>query len=212
MTDTPTSKTQCRFCLESEGEDEVMNPLVEPCACKGSAQYVHWNCLRRWVRANPDRNGRSCKVCTSEFQIELFAPLEVIPTESLSSLYLEHTSLISFLIQFLYILGHVKLGVETITTNRAAWVILHQVQVVTHVLYVASFISQWRIKNHLLYLTLLWHSNVPRLLIAHAGTLYFILERQNMWMCFATHMLLSRYWPEHLRILGQINIQVLKDR
>ena len=207
------SKSQCRFCLESDEEGEE-NPLINPCDCKGSAKYVHWDCLRRWAKTNPVANGHSCKVCTSEFHVELFAPLEVIPPETLSTLYLENTSLLSFLVQFLYILARARLHSMNgeVPTEEFAWNILLQIQAFTHVLYVASFISNWRVQNRLLYLKVLWNSYLPRILVAHAGSIYFIFTQESVWMCFATYILLSRYWPEHIRTLIAVNTHVMKDR
>lgn len=40
--------TMCRICLlEGSAEDD---PLIAPCACKGSIEYVHLGCLRHWIR------------------------------------------------------------------------------------------------------------------------------------------------------------------
>lgn len=36
----------CRICYES-GEES--NPLISPCKCAGSMQYIHLHCLRRWM-------------------------------------------------------------------------------------------------------------------------------------------------------------------
>merc|ERR1719203_1299485 len=42
------SSTLCRICLlEGPGEDD---PLITPCQCKGSIEYVHLGCLRHWIR------------------------------------------------------------------------------------------------------------------------------------------------------------------
>lgn len=42
------SQTLCRICLlEGPGEDD---PLITPCQCKGSIEYVHLGCLRHWIR------------------------------------------------------------------------------------------------------------------------------------------------------------------
>eukprot|EP00434_Breviolum_minutum_P015873 symbB.v1.2.013987.t1/scaffold1006.1/size144824/8 len=44
----PVSKLLCRICLlEGPGEDD---PLIAPCQCKGSIEYVHLGCLRHWIR------------------------------------------------------------------------------------------------------------------------------------------------------------------
>lgn len=38
----------CRICLlEGSSEDD---PLVSPCDCKGSIEYVHLGCLRHWIK------------------------------------------------------------------------------------------------------------------------------------------------------------------
>jgi hypothetical protein len=40
--------TNCRICL-LEGSTEE-DPLIRPCQCKGSIEYVHLGCLRHWVK------------------------------------------------------------------------------------------------------------------------------------------------------------------
>lgn len=42
------ANTSCRICLlEGSSEDD---PLIRPCQCKGSIEYVHLGCLRHWVK------------------------------------------------------------------------------------------------------------------------------------------------------------------
>ena len=36
----------CRICYDS---GEEANPLISPCKCSGSMQYVHLQCLRKWM-------------------------------------------------------------------------------------------------------------------------------------------------------------------
>lgn len=42
----------CRICLlEGAGEDgEENDPLIRPCQCKGSIEFVHLGCLRHWIK------------------------------------------------------------------------------------------------------------------------------------------------------------------
>lgn len=42
-----SEQTQCKICLSCEAEAD--NPLVAPCSCKGSVQYLHVNCLDHWL-------------------------------------------------------------------------------------------------------------------------------------------------------------------
>merc|ERR1719428_779077 len=39
----------CRICLQtgSNGEED---PLIRPCRCKGTIEYVHLGCLRHWIK------------------------------------------------------------------------------------------------------------------------------------------------------------------
>lgn len=39
---------QCRICWGNE-EDEVNNPLILACKCKGSVGLIHFQCLKSWV-------------------------------------------------------------------------------------------------------------------------------------------------------------------
>eukprot|EP00929_Paragymnodinium_shiwhaense_P024308 TRINITY_DN14999_c0_g2_i1.p1 TRINITY_DN14999_c0_g2~~TRINITY_DN14999_c0_g2_i1.p1 ORF type:complete len:433 (+),score=70.96 TRINITY_DN14999_c0_g2_i1:76-1374(+) len=54
------AKISCRICLlEGPAEDD---PLVTPCQCKGSIEYVHLGCLRHWIkgRLNLSEASASC--------------------------------------------------------------------------------------------------------------------------------------------------------
>ena len=39
----------CRICLSET--NEKLDPLISPCKCSGSLQYVHLLCLQQWVRS-----------------------------------------------------------------------------------------------------------------------------------------------------------------
>jgi len=57
----------CRICYE---ESTDTNPLLEPCACKGSVQYVHKRCLHTWIQAS---TGRQCELCNTTYLIQELA-------------------------------------------------------------------------------------------------------------------------------------------
>ena len=42
--DSRNGDFMCRICFSDDSEKE--NPLISPCKCSGSMQYVHLNCLR----------------------------------------------------------------------------------------------------------------------------------------------------------------------
>jgi len=68
------NQTMCRICLlEGSTEDD---PLISPCACKGSIEYVHLGCLRHWIkgRLNFSDNSTSffyrplaCELCKAVY-------------------------------------------------------------------------------------------------------------------------------------------------
>jgi len=66
----------CRICFESEGEDveggEGRNPLISPCACRGSQEFIHRSCLQQCQLADLARGqDKICSVCKHEYSIQL---------------------------------------------------------------------------------------------------------------------------------------------
>ena len=52
----------CRLCFGGE-ED---GPLVQPCACRGTAKWVHNHCLEAWRRTSPKVDAAfRCGQCTA---------------------------------------------------------------------------------------------------------------------------------------------------
>ncbi|CAD8058606.1 unnamed protein product [Paramecium sonneborni] len=41
------SNEQCRICL---GNNQILNPLLNPCKCSGSLKYIHLECMKRWLK------------------------------------------------------------------------------------------------------------------------------------------------------------------
>ena len=66
---------RCRLCLE--GEDD--GPLVQPCACRGSAKWAHEHCLEHWRRTSPREDAAyRCGQCMDEYRDAL--SLELLST------------------------------------------------------------------------------------------------------------------------------------
>lgn len=63
------SEKSCRFCLESEHSQG--SPLIAPCLCKGSARYVHRECLNEWrVHCLNPKAFVQCTTCSAAFRIQ----------------------------------------------------------------------------------------------------------------------------------------------
>ena len=55
----------CRLCWGDEGD----SPLVQPCACRGSAQWIHKHCLEQWRRTSPREDAAyRCGQCTDHYR------------------------------------------------------------------------------------------------------------------------------------------------
>ncbi len=66
----------CRICLSDTHTKK--NPLISPCKCSGSVQFIHVNCLQEWLKTKltTTSNGKStiytctslqCELCKSDF-------------------------------------------------------------------------------------------------------------------------------------------------
>lgn len=56
----------CRICF---GEEE-RESLIAPCACRGSMQYVHADCLREWIAKTQNlENRRTCGQCKASYKV-----------------------------------------------------------------------------------------------------------------------------------------------
>uniref|UniRef100_A0A7S0F7F8 RING-CH-type domain-containing protein n=1 Tax=Hanusia phi TaxID=3032 RepID=A0A7S0F7F8_9CRYP len=65
----------CRICFEAEGEEKEAgqeNPLISPCACRGSQEFIHRSCLQQCQLADLARGqDKVCRVCKQEYSLQL---------------------------------------------------------------------------------------------------------------------------------------------
>ena len=45
--DDEAEEIECRICRDG---DELREPLIAPCGCRGSIRYCHLGCLLEWLR------------------------------------------------------------------------------------------------------------------------------------------------------------------
>lgn len=73
---TPAAAPCCRICLESENAAE--NPLIAPCACKGTMAFVHRACLDEWrMSCVQPRAIVECTTCSTKFRMKVAEELSV---------------------------------------------------------------------------------------------------------------------------------------
>ena len=61
----------CRICLTDESP--VEDPLIAPCVCKGSCEFIHVGCLKNWInsKVKKDINGIAVSYNFSKFECEI---------------------------------------------------------------------------------------------------------------------------------------------
>ena len=55
----------CRLCWGDKDD----GPLVQPCACRGTAKLIHKHCLEKWRRTSPREDAAyRCGQCMDEYR------------------------------------------------------------------------------------------------------------------------------------------------
>ncbi|KAJ8350213.1 hypothetical protein SKAU_G00253430 [Synaphobranchus kaupii] len=64
----------CRICQMRE--ESPSNPLLEPCRCTGSLQYVHQDCMKKWLRSKISSGSSldavtTCELCKEKLHLNI---------------------------------------------------------------------------------------------------------------------------------------------
>ncbi|KAK8490217.1 hypothetical protein V6N13_052754 [Hibiscus sabdariffa] len=62
----PADQIQCRICLETDGRD-----FIAPCKCKGTAKYVHRECLDHWRAVKEGFAFAHCTTCKAPYYLRV---------------------------------------------------------------------------------------------------------------------------------------------
>ncbi|XP_071817596.1 uncharacterized protein [Apostichopus japonicus] len=62
-TELNSDKPNCRICQGTKNGKGKLK-LVAPCACKGSSEYVHKKCLRKWCAT---KRSTECEICNRPY-------------------------------------------------------------------------------------------------------------------------------------------------
>ncbi|KAJ4831095.1 hypothetical protein Tsubulata_006093 [Turnera subulata] len=62
----PGEQIQCRICLETDGRD-----FIAPCKCKGTAKYVHRECLDQWRAVKEGFAFAHCTTCKAPYHLRV---------------------------------------------------------------------------------------------------------------------------------------------
>lgn len=191
----------CRFCLSTK--NGLVNPLITPCQCKGSLEFVHLKCLNRWRHQDLQRNWRRCCLCLTVYKLLDLQDFEHIPKLNATTYYILYYPGSVFLLfdyicivllssqptlefEFLYLLG--KYGITF--------------------LYIFTFAKHLEVKNKKLYL-----QSLSKVKVAFLGLIHMWLLQTFHHQKFVVGPLLSIYpsfyWFLHLNTLERVNQRLL---
>ena len=198
---------QCRFCLET-GESAA-DPLLTPCECKGSVEFVHRNCLRRWASLEPSTNGRICTLCRSPFRIEVLPRLEVATGPGYEHFILTHFTIASIGYHYLV------LALYSTSTNSSIAEAFYSsclfAQLISHAVYGGMVYHLWSVVNRQMYWELFKDSQIPQVAAFHTILLVMCIATKNGLYGSCIHILWNIYWREHLQLLREVNQRLIAD-
>ena len=96
----------CRVCY---GETSEANPLLSPCDCRGSVEFIHLRCLYTWIHLS---NKKRCELCLVQYSLQDLA-LDTVVTPPPYILCLSTKTHLMFLSWMFLYLGYL------FTTNNA---------------------------------------------------------------------------------------------
>lgn len=198
-------KPLCRFCLESS--HRASNPLLDPCQCKGSMQFVHKVCLNRWRLIDIARNGTVCSLCRTPYIFISKQSLESIPYEHCwMSFSLRYPYLPYIAVHYCWVFHQALLqngnGVMKMT-------LFPYYQILFHIVYACMFLWNAQIKHKSLYKKA-WQTQRVFIHVPLHGILFYFAFQDQPILSLAFVYFCGFYWRQHVRILEDINKKLLE--
>lgn len=199
---------ECRFCLQ----DDEIKSLINPCLCKGSAEFVHSECIEKWRGSDKESSQYNyCPVCKSKYNTSLVIILEDIPNYESSTII--RIFLHPFLIPAFFLL-HYSLIFMQMPTARQSDLNMNIFNSRTFLLsqffcmgmYFGVYINLFKaVENKHRYLK---HSSefmwVP---ITH-GLILFSFNYTPLLSAIGNHWILPHYIYKHTEILNKMNRKI----
>ena len=192
----------CRFCLEPSSDP--LNPLISPCPCSGTVQFVHRACLYRWIFMDTDEANNICSICKTPFLEDHLPKLEVIPPKDRLYFFLDNSTASLLLAHYVicFILSN------TLRTEDFLYHFLVTSQISVNVTYMALFLATARVKNWQEYISVSYVS-YAWLITYHLLSL-FALSRGMFILSIPLGASLNLYWRTHIKTLKYVNVRLLE--
>ncbi len=189
--------TVCRFCLESSNTKK--NPLIDPCECRGSVQFVHERCLMKWRRLNPSRNGEYCLICLTPYQLKELMMFEDVPDENkISLLFLRFPILTCFTANYILIF-HVSFE-----RKKTFFDLFESYQYGFQIFYFFLFFLEWKVRNSRLYWKHWMNLASLYILFLYLGS-NLLLHHGIYVAILPINLFLGLLWQRHLHTLRLMN-------
>jgi len=196
----PQEAPMCRFCLDTH--QTIKNPLIDPCACRGSMRYVHKRCLTRWRFQDPIRNATVCLLCLTPYgfvEEELF---EDIPDDSgIVGLALRVPLFLSVGVNYMFVF-HITLLPSRSVDNR----LFELYQYIFQLLFLVLFASFWSVKQKRAYLRRWGTKETVCFVFVHVLCNYCIAQHR-FFAILPLNVVMNFYWYNHKRVLYELNVR-----
>ena len=187
----------CKFCLEPM--ETKKNPLIEPCHCRGSMQFVHEQCLSRWRRLNPARNADMCLLCFHPYRLAIGEVLEHLPDES---------SMLIFFLKFpLLLCGTVNyLGAVqySMLHKHNMYLVFEYYQYIFQAVFFCLFLGIWKVKNKRLYWNA-WNTRTTYMILLFHLLCNYYIHAHELWAILPLNLAMGFYYRKHRDVLQRLN-------
>jgi hypothetical protein len=187
----------CKFCLDTS--ETRKNPLIEPCDCRGSMQFVHEQCLSRWRRLNPARNADICLLCFHPYRLAIGEILEHLPDES---------SLVIFLLRFPFLLcftvNYLGAIQYSFLYKHNMYMVFEYYQYIFQAIFFLFFATIWKVKNKRLYWKA-WNTRTAYMMLFFHLVCNYYIHAHELWAIVPLNWTMCYYYRKHRSVLHTLN-------
>ncbi len=197
---------QCRFCLSEKACS--LNPLISPCDCKGSIEFVHLRCLNIWRNKNIERNYSNCSLCYSGYRIPTEYTIEHIPKMNIWFVVVDHPILVNLTCHYAWI---IYAGVIMNQKKFDMMSSYSNFQLCYHLYYGISMAMNFAVIKRDRYFAA-WKQEYRRLFFPFYGILVLMASSSTdslLW--FIPSIFVTMFWNIHIHILEQMNTEDLQQ-
>lgn len=188
----------CRFCLDSRITSK--NPLITPCECRGSIEFIHLICLNKWRNINPERNRDSCNLCMKEYTIPLIYDIETLPGDGTILYYILDSSFILNLF-FYYIALIFYISSSHLSQFKSIFFIGESLYHILQVFMMYKFFNIRKKKEYFQH----WRNERWILFPLH-GIVFFLSGTQHPYFgVLVSSLFTNLYWMNHLEVIYVMN-------